>query len=32
MCTFGDAHVFGILLQEDGFAILQEDDGKIVLE
>jgi len=32
MCTLGDARVFGDLLQEDGFAILQEDGGKIVLE
>jgi len=32
ICTFGDARVFGDLLQEDGFAILQEDGGKIVLE
>ena len=32
ICTFSDARVFGDLLQEDGFAILQEDGGKIVLE
>jgi len=32
MATFGIARVFGVLLLEDGFALLQEDDGKIVLE
>jgi len=32
MCTFTAASVFGDLLQEDGFAILQEDGSKIVLE
>jgi len=32
MCTLGIAHVFGFLLQEDGFALLQEDGSKIVLE
>jgi len=32
MCVLGIAHEFGVLLQEDGFAILQEDNGKIVLE
>ena len=32
MCTLGAAHEYGVLLLEDGFAILQEDNGKIVLE
>ena len=32
ICTLGIAHLSGVLLQEDGFAILQEDNGKIVLE
>jgi len=32
ICTLGAAQVSGFLLQEDGFAILQEDGGKIVLE
>ena len=32
MCSLGDARVFGDLLQEDGYAILQEDGSKIVLE
>jgi hypothetical protein len=32
MCTLGIAHEFGVLLQEDGFALLQEDNSKIVLE
>jgi len=32
MCVLGIAREFGVLLQEDGFALLQEDNGKIVLE
>ena len=32
LCTLGIAHVFGILLQENGDDLLQEDGGKIVLE
>jgi hypothetical protein len=32
MCTLGDAHEYGVVLLEDGFALLQEDNGKIVLE
>jgi hypothetical protein len=32
MCTLGAAHERGTLLLEDGFEILQEDNGKIVLE
>jgi hypothetical protein len=32
MCTLGIAHVNGVLLLEDGFDLLQEDNGKIVLE
>jgi hypothetical protein len=32
MCTFSDARVFGVLLQQDGFSLLQENNGKIVLE
>jgi hypothetical protein len=32
VCTLGAGHVFGFLLQEDGFDILQEDNSKIVLE
>ena len=32
ICSLGIAHVFGVLLQQDGFALLQEDNGKIVLE
>jgi hypothetical protein len=32
MCTLGSAHEYGVLLLEDGFALLQEDNGKIVLE
>jgi len=32
ICTLGIAHLFGVLLLEDGFALLQEDSSKIVLE
>jgi hypothetical protein len=32
MCTLGSAKVNGVLLLEDGFDLLQEDNGKIVLE
>jgi len=32
MCTLGIAHERGIILLEDGFDLLQEDNGKIVLE
>ena len=32
MCTLGSANVNGVLLLEDGFDLLQEDNGKIVLE
>jgi hypothetical protein len=32
MCTLGIAHERGVLLLEDGFELLQEDNGKIVLE
>ena len=32
MCTLGITHEYGVLLLEDGFALLQEDNGKIVLE
>jgi hypothetical protein len=31
-CTLDSGHVFGYLLQEDGFYILQENDDKIILE
>jgi hypothetical protein len=32
MCTLGAGHVFGYLLQEDGFSLLQENGDQIVLE
>lgn len=32
MCTLGASKVNGVLLLEDGFDLLQEDNGKIVLE
>ena len=32
MCTLGIAHEYGVVLLENGFALLQEDNGKIVLE
>jgi hypothetical protein len=32
MCTLGIAHEYGVVLLEDGFALLQENNGKIVLE
>ncbi|CAB4161737.1 hypothetical protein UFOVP776_12 [uncultured Caudovirales phage] len=32
MCTLGAAHERGVILLEDGFDLLQEDNGKIVLE
>jgi hypothetical protein len=31
-CTLGAGRVFGFLLQENGFDILQEDNSKIILE
>lgn len=31
-CTLGIGHVFGYLLQEDGYFLLQEDGSRIVLE
>jgi hypothetical protein len=31
MCTLGAGHVFGYLLQENGFDILQENNDKIIL-
>jgi hypothetical protein len=31
-CTLGAGHVFGFLLQETGFKILQENGDGIVLE
>lgn len=31
-CTLGIAHTFGFLLQENGYALLQENGSKIVLE
>lgn len=32
VCTLGIGHVFGYLLQEDGYFLLQEDGSQIVLE
>jgi hypothetical protein len=32
MCTLGIAHERGVVLLEDGFELLQENNGKIVLE
>lgn len=32
ICTLGIAHEYGVVLLEDGFELLQEDNGKIVLE
>jgi hypothetical protein len=32
MAMFGISRKFGVLLLEDGFALLQENNGKIVLE
>jgi hypothetical protein len=32
ICTLGIAHERGVVLLEDGFELLQEDNGKIVLE
>ena len=32
MCTLGAANVSGVLLLEDGFDLLQENNDKIVLE
>lgn len=31
-CTLGAGHVFGYLLQEDGYALLQENGDQILLE
>jgi hypothetical protein len=31
-CTLGIGRSFGFLLQEDGYKLLQEDGGGIVLE
>lgn len=32
ICTLGIAHERGVVLLEDGFELLQENNGKIVLE